>query len=113
MREQNITVNNVQAQVQPVSLFWLAMFVGFIALFWKFFLVAGLLGASAYLAYLAFKQRAEDEQRLREQADQQVAWYNEGDPRGIYGTTFNTADDSLQPTMPAWTVVDRRHGSLS
>lgn len=91
----------VVEQRQPVHLLGVLLALGLILAFWKYLLIATLFAASATCLYLAFRFRAQEQDRLRRAAHQQMAWDAKGDPRGLYGPDWRPEHEGLQPTVPA------------
>jgi hypothetical protein len=88
----NHEVNVNIRQQEPVSVFWLLLFVAVVIFYWKWvLLIIGTL-AALYLAWCLIKAARQDmaarrqmEADTRVRADRQLYGYMSGDPRATYG----------------------------
>lgn len=88
MTDQTITVNVNQGPTLQQHVFWV-VFLGILAvMFWKWVVPIVLTAAVAYWAYASIQRNAAAQAEIRARADQQRNWFEQGDPRALFGPDY-------------------------
>lgn len=83
---------NVTVQQEPTAarmLVGLFMVVALVVTFWKFILIWCAVSAACFGLWMLYCKRA----AIKARADQQVQWFNAGDPRYLYGPDYQELPD--------------------